>query len=43
MDKDNIMEEEKGQVDDVMWLQDLLVAVDRCDLQRLSYIFAGMF
>jgi speckle-type POZ protein len=43
MDKDNNMEEEEGQKvegqdDDVMWLEDLLVAADRYDLQRLKFL-----
>ncbi|CAM0871161.1 unnamed protein product [Alopecurus aequalis] len=43
MDKDKNMEEkgqdeEEGQLKDVMWLQDLLVAADRYDLQRLKFL-----
>ncbi|KAM0850314.1 hypothetical protein ACQ4PT_053166 [Festuca glaucescens] len=45
MGKDNNMEEEGGQdeeeeeeVKDVMWLQDLFVAADRYDLQRLKFL-----
>ncbi|KAM0924576.1 hypothetical protein ACQ4PT_004562 [Festuca glaucescens] len=42
MDKDNNMEEEGGQneeeVEVVMWLQDLFVAADRYDLQRLKFL-----